>query len=85
MSTNIFNYLYVRKQDGYSENKVFPFLKIEDFESEQFDTVRKLVRLTRADHPWAKMTNEELLFASRLRLKDIHTGRGYCRKRKQTL
>lgn len=66
--------LYLRKQDSYTENKVFPFLDMSDFEAERFDTVRKLVKLTNANHPWASMTNEELLVSARMRLKDVHTG-----------
>ena len=70
--------LYLRKQDGYTENKVFPYLVMADFESEKFDIVRKLVRLTRSDHPWVNMTNEEILYSARLHLKDLHTGKeGY--------
>ena len=66
--------LYLRKQDGYTENKVFPFLRIEDFELECFDEVRKLVRITRPDHPWQNMTNEEILRSARMYLRDVHTG-----------
>lgn len=70
--------LYLRKQDGYTENKVFPYLVLDDFEFEKFDMVRKLVRLTRSDHPWVNMTNEEILYSARLYLKDLHTGKeGY--------
>jgi len=70
--------LYLRKQDGYTENKVFPYLVLDDFEPGKFDMVRKLVLLTRADHPWANMTNEEILYSARLHLKDMHTGKdGY--------
>ena len=60
--------LYLRKQDGYTENKVFPYLVLDDFEFEKFDMVRKLVRLTRSDHPWVNMTNEEILYSARLYL-----------------
>jgi len=70
--------LFLRKQDGYTENKVFPYLRMEDFETELFDTVRNLVRLTRADHPWINMTNEEILISARMRLRDSYTGKeGY--------
>jgi len=70
--------LFLRKQDGYTENKVFPFLQMEDFETELFDTVRNLVRLTRADHPWINMTNEDILVSARMRLRDSYTGKeGY--------
>ena len=70
--------LFLRKQDGYTENKVFPYLEMEDFETELFDTVRNLVRLTRADHPWINMSNEEILVSARMRLRDSYTGKeGY--------
>ena len=70
--------LYLRKQDGYTENKVFPYLALSDFEPEKFDMVRRLVRLTRSDHPWVNMTNDEILYSARLHLKDFHTGKeGY--------
>ena len=70
--------LYVRKQESYSENRVFPYLNIDDFEEEQFNMVRKSVELNRADHPWANMTNEDILLSARMRLKDATTGReGY--------
>lgn len=70
--------LFLRKQDGYTENKVFPYLRMEDFETELFDTVRNLARLTRADHPWINMTNEEILVSARMRLRDSYTGQeGY--------
>ena len=66
--------LYIRKQENYTENKVFPYLDMDDFENEQFDMVRKLVKLNRANHPWVSMTNEEILASARMRLKDAHTG-----------
>jgi len=51
---------------------------MSDFEKERFDMVRKIVKLNRADHSWADMTNEEILVSARLRLKDVHTGKeGY--------
>lgn len=66
--------LYLLKQDSYTENKVYPYLSMDDFETDCFDIVRNLVRLTRTDHPWINMTNEELLVSARLRLKDVRTG-----------
>lgn len=70
--------MYIRKQDCYTENKVFEYLDMNDFEAERFDMVRKIVKLNRADHPWADMTNEEILVSARMKLKDIHTGKeGY--------
>lgn len=70
--------LYLRKQDGYTENKVFPHLRMEDLEPERFDEVRNLVRVTRSDHPWQNMSDEEILRSARMYLRDVHTGKeGY--------
>ncbi|MFW9614648.1 MAG: RNA-binding domain-containing protein [Macellibacteroides fermentans] len=66
--------LYLRKQDGYTENKVFPYLRMEDFETEMFKVARNYARLTRDDHPWLNMTDEEILVSARMRLRDVHTG-----------
>ena len=44
--------LYVRKQDTYSENKVFPYLELSDFREDLFKKVRALVVNRQAAHPW---------------------------------
>lgn len=70
--------LYIRKQDGYTENKILPFLQMEDLESDCFDTVRNLVRVMRPDHPWQEMSNEDILRSARMYIRDMHTGKeGY--------
>jgi ATP-dependent DNA helicase RecG len=70
--------LYVRKQDGFSENRVFPHLRIDDFVDEDFDYVRKLIRLIKPEHPWVKMTNDEILRSAKMHLRDEQTGKeGY--------
>ncbi len=70
--------LFIRKQDSYTENKVFPYLNMSDFDDAQFELVRKIAGLNRDKHPWATMTNEEILVSARLRQKDQHTGKeGY--------
>ncbi len=75
---NLITNLYLRKQDGYTENKVFPFLRLEDFELGLFDMVRNYVVQIRPDHPWRNMANEEILRSARMYLRDIHTGKeGY--------
>jgi len=53
--------LYVKKAGYYSENKVYPFLKFEDFKPELFDKVRNLIRQNKPDHLWLELSNEELL------------------------
>ncbi|KAA6341824.1 hypothetical protein EZS27_010397 [termite gut metagenome] len=71
--------LYIRKQDGYTENKIYPFMRMEDFEVELFDKVRKIVSLrSRGEHPWSDMSNEDILRSARMYLRDERTGKeGY--------
>jgi ATP-dependent DNA helicase RecG len=70
--------LYVRKYDGFTENKVFPHLQMEHLEPECFNTVRNQVKVERPDHPWINMSNEEILRSAKMYLTDIHTNQsGY--------
>ena len=70
--------LYLRKQDVYSENKVFPQLKIADFISEDFDYVRNMVSVFDKKHSWISMDNHEILCSAKMYLQDEQTGKsGY--------
>jgi len=70
--------LYLRKQDVYSENKVFPQLKITDFVAEDFDYVRNIVSVFDKKHLWINMNNHEILCSAKMYLQDEQTGKnGY--------
>lgn len=70
--------LYLRKQATYSENRIFPYLKLSDFKQELLNRVRTLAKNERADHPWQDMTDEELLRSAGLFKHDHQTGKdGY--------
>lgn len=70
--------LILRKQTGCTENRVLPYLTMDDLEVDLFDDVRKRVKLNKATHLWANMTNEEILESAGMRLKDQQTGQeGY--------
>lgn len=70
--------LMLRKQSGCSENRVLPFLTLDDLENEMFDKVRKQIALNRPGHLWATMTNHEILASAGMWLKDPMTGKdGY--------
>lgn len=70
--------LMLRKQTGCTENRVLPYLTMDDLEVELFDVVRKRVRLNNENHLWANMTNEEILESAGMYLKDWQTGQeGY--------
>ena len=68
----------IRKQSGFTENRVFPYLQMEHFEPKCFDLARSLVKVERPNHPWVTMSNEELLHSVKMYLTDIHTNQqGY--------
>ena len=66
--------LYLRKQVGYSENRIFPHIRLADLRADLIERVRRNVRLQRAGHPWAEMDDLELLKSARLYQRDYQTG-----------
>lgn len=66
--------LYLRKQSTYSENKIYPYIALSDFNEALFPRIRQLAKSDRPDHPWLGMNNEELLRSSGLFKKDYQTG-----------
>lgn len=70
--------IYIRKQEYYSERKVYPYLGISDLRLDLLARVRKMAAAKRSNHPWSEMDDEELLRSANLYLKDYETGReGY--------
>ena len=70
--------LFLRKQSTFSENKVFPFVKISDFDEAIFKRVRAIVKNQRKNHPWIEMSNDELLKSAGLHKTDLQSGKeGY--------
>ena len=70
--------LYLRKQKTFSENQVFPFVCMEDFDLNIFDRVRALVKNQRRNHPWEELSNEDVMKSAGLFKRDMQTGKeGY--------
>ena len=67
--------LYQRKQATYSENKIYPFAKLEDLRSDIIDKCRRLAGVWRDDHPWLGMDDLELLKSAQLHQTDPETGK----------
>ncbi|MDR1983589.1 MAG: putative DNA binding domain-containing protein [Prevotellaceae bacterium] len=65
--------LYLRKQSGFTENRIFPHLRIDDFVQEDFDFVRRRLALFNDRHPWISMDNEEMLRSAKMYLRDEQT------------
>ena len=53
--------LYIRKQNIFTERRMFFNFKIEDFREDVFDKVRVRVQNRNKNHPWLEMTNLEIL------------------------
>lgn len=74
-NTTLVTALYLRKQASYSENKIYPYIKIEDLRSDLIARVRKLAGIQRPEHPWLGMNDFELLKSAQLHPKDYQTGK----------
>lgn len=73
-NTNLVSGMYLRKQGTYTENRIYPFIQLEDLRSDLFTKVRKLASNQRPNHPWLEMTDFELLKSAGLHLKDYQSG-----------
>ena len=66
--------LYFRKRNIFTEGKIFPALKLEDFKEILFDRARGFIRSKRVDHPWLEEDNKGMLRLSNFYRKDFSTG-----------
>jgi ATP-dependent DNA helicase RecG len=77
-STHQVTQLYLRKQQTYTENRIYPYAALSDFRPDLIQRVRIMAGNQRTGHPWTTLSDEELLLSAGLRLKDPITGQeGY--------
>ena len=70
--------MYNRKSNTYAEHKIFPYVTTEDLRMDLMDKVRNLAKSKIPDHPWLKMSDEEILKSAGLWEKDFSSGiQGY--------
>lgn len=70
--------LHLRKQQKFTENKIYPYLKLEDLRPDLIDRARRLARGQKRDHPWLALSDEDLLRSAGLYQRDFATGQeGY--------
>ena len=65
--------LYARKQNSYFVNKVYPGLGLDFLDASLIKKARKMTVRRTTNHPWADMTDEELLRSAGLILTDMDT------------
>jgi len=66
--------LFLRKNNSFTENEIYPFLTINDFDKDLFQRVKQLASNQRPDHVWLELSNEELLKSIGLYRKDFKAG-----------
>lgn len=66
--------LYLRKYAIFTEQHIFPHLRITDLDADLIDRCRKMAVSRRPNHPWARMDDMELLRSAQLYTRDIETG-----------
>ena len=68
--------MYIRKQEIFTERKVYPYVKKADLRLDMLSNLRVMAENQRNGHghPWSSMTDDELLKSARLYTMDRVTG-----------
>lgn len=66
--------LYLRKQNIYTEQRVYPHVGKEDLRMDMLPRIREMIRANRDNHPWLVLSDDDLMKAARLYTKDQQGG-----------
>lgn len=66
--------LYLRKQNEYTERRIFRYVTLNDFKPDTISEARRLATKRTPGHPWGSMDDEELLRSAKLYARDLRTG-----------
>ena len=70
--------LCIRKQSIFTEQRIFDHVTFDDLREDLIDNARRMALAKRKDHPWAYLSNEQLVESAGLYGKDFMTGKiGY--------
>lgn len=68
--------IYIRKQEFYTENKIFPYAEMSDLREDLIQRARQMaINQNGKNHPWSNMNDKELLRSANLYAKDYVTGK----------
>ena len=77
-STNQIASLYIRKQNIYTEKKVYPYIKSGDLNLKNLPHIRQMAINRNVNHPWKELNDTELLRSAGLYGEDKESGqKGY--------
>lgn len=65
--------LYQRKSTQYSENHIYPYLRIEDLQQETIEKARSMIRSARPKHPWLELSDMDMFRQANLYRHDFTT------------
>ena len=60
-ATSQISAMYIRKQNIFTEKKIYPYLKIEDLRLDLLPKIRRMAVNTTGKHTWVELDNEQLL------------------------
>jgi ATP-dependent DNA helicase RecG len=66
-----------RKQSYFSEQRVYPYITLEDFDVRLFDRAKRLIQGRSPGHPWGELTFDELLHRAGFFRKSPDGTQGY--------
>ncbi|MDR1737720.1 MAG: putative DNA binding domain-containing protein, partial [Candidatus Symbiothrix sp.] len=64
---------YIRKNNTYSENTIYPYLYESDFVTGIVSQVRQMIRNNKPDHPWNNLSDADFFRQSGLYRRDLAT------------
>lgn len=66
--------LYLRKQNTFSELRIFPYLTDNELQLSKLSEYRKRAEIKHPDHPWKRMSDMEVLKSMQLYGRNYETG-----------
>jgi hypothetical protein len=74
-NTNPVTGLYIRKQTTYSENRIYSYVTLKELRPDLIAMTRQMAANQRTGHPWAKMSDMELIQSAQLYQRDFQSGK----------
>ena len=74
-ATAVIASMYIRKQNVFTEKRIYPYATKEDLRLDLLPRIRQMaINNAGGEHPWEKLSDQELLMSAGLYSKDIATG-----------
>lgn len=67
--------MYLRKQNTFSEQRIYPYVSMDDLNVELIERMRQMAVARRPDHIWGTLDNAQLLRSAKLYAKDRTAGK----------